>query len=313
MATDQSELDSDVGGLSTSKAFQELTNVLAVIERMNVTIGRVIPSEQPLTVDDNMGANIEMTIDVSEALSGVSGAETTIVRTEAQDDGRVICELNVTITEEAGQLLAGHGPRHPVNVPSPDRGASQDNGTPTHAPHRDPKQLQAVYEQCESFPEMTEALGVDVTPETVRQQMIKHGIHEPERATERADDPTRDPEEQPPSADSTTVALSDILAPDEQESFQDEATTGHLDDTDMGEFVDTLENANTIREVGKRLQIERADAQTLLDHLGLLDLVMGRIANHTAEEIAREEITTRVENVVTSRTEVPPEKAPDDT
>ena len=45
--------------------------------------------------------------------------------------------------------------------------------------YRDPDRLREVYDACETFAEMTEALDVDVTPQTVRRYMIKHRIHEP--------------------------------------------------------------------------------------------------------------------------------------
>lgn len=50
-------------------------------------------------------------------------------------------------------------------------------GEPTKA-YRDPERLRAVYGEFESFSEMRDALGVDVTPQTVRRHMIRHGIHE---------------------------------------------------------------------------------------------------------------------------------------
>ncbi|MFB6129997.1 MAG: hypothetical protein ABEJ28_04145 [Salinigranum sp.] len=46
-------------------------------------------------------------------------------------------------------------------------------------PHMDPDRLAEVYETYDTFAEMTEALDTDVTAQTVRHHMIKHGIHEP--------------------------------------------------------------------------------------------------------------------------------------
>ncbi|TKX52850.1 hypothetical protein EXE42_15210 [Halorubrum sp. SP3] len=40
-----------------------------------------------------------------------------------------------------------------------------------------------MYDPEATFPEMTDALGVDVTPQTVRKYMIEHGIHEPTSRT----------------------------------------------------------------------------------------------------------------------------------
>lgn len=44
--------------------------------------------------------------------------------------------------------------------------------------YKDPEQLRAVYEEYDTFEKMKEALGVDVSFQTVRRHMIKHGIHE---------------------------------------------------------------------------------------------------------------------------------------
>ena len=49
--------------------------------------------------------------------------------------------------------------------------------------YRDPERLAAVYSEHDTFAEMTDALDVEVTPQTVRRYMIKHGIHEPASET----------------------------------------------------------------------------------------------------------------------------------
>lgn len=45
--------------------------------------------------------------------------------------------------------------------------------------YQDPVQLRAVYDEYGTFAEMTEALDVAVTPQTVRRYMIQHDIHQP--------------------------------------------------------------------------------------------------------------------------------------
>lgn len=60
----------------------------------------------------------------------------------------------------------------------------EDESVPAY---RDPERLRAVYEAHDSFPAMTEALDVDVTPQTVRRHMIEHGIHEPRAGAEARD------------------------------------------------------------------------------------------------------------------------------
>ena len=51
--------------------------------------------------------------------------------------------------------------------------------------YQDPEQLAAVYDENATFEEMRNGLGVDVTAQTVRKYMIKHGIHEPEPRPDR--------------------------------------------------------------------------------------------------------------------------------
>lgn len=58
-------------------------------------------------------------------------------------------------------------------TPNPD---DTENGLPVH---RDPDQLAVVYDSERTFAEMTEELGADVTPQTVRKYMVKYGIHTP--------------------------------------------------------------------------------------------------------------------------------------
>ncbi|EMA58394.1 hypothetical protein [Halorubrum lipolyticum] len=69
--------------------------------------------------------------------------------------------------------------------------------------YRDPDRLEAVYDPDATFAEMTEELGVDVTPQTVRKYMVEHGVHEPKPRTDRLledaavdslDSPDRSPE-----------------------------------------------------------------------------------------------------------------------
>jgi len=61
--------------------------------------------------------------------------------------------------------------------------SQESPGEPPKPPaYRDPEQLAAVYDEYDTFAEMTDALDVDVTPQTVRRYMIKHGIHEPSAA-----------------------------------------------------------------------------------------------------------------------------------
>ncbi|WP_241768360.1 MSCRAMM family adhesin SdrC [Haloferax sp. ATB1] len=92
--------------------------------------------------------------------------------TPASADGSVEAD-----TETSPDTNTDMAPDTSTNT-EPDADAKADaDSVPAH---HDPVRLREAYEACETFKEMTDALGVDVTPQTVRNQMIQHGIHEPE-------------------------------------------------------------------------------------------------------------------------------------
>ena len=166
-------------------------------------------------------------------------------------------------------------------------------------PFRDPELLAEVYESCETFAEMTEALGMDVTAETVRRYMIEHGIHEPnsydtsgsadgeesERSgdvqTERADDEQTSRSD----ADRAPVVLADGI--------------GLPDDVTVDELIETVKRSNTIYEVTRDIGMDREEALTMLRELDLLDLVVGRLAE-ADREISRDDVIDRLRQVATT-------------
>jgi hypothetical protein len=78
-------------------------------------------------------------------------------------------------------------------------------------PFRDHELLEAVYESCETFAEMVDELGMDVSAETVRRYMIDAGIHEPNSYDTDADDADADDTDTDASADDADVG-SDVDA-----------------------------------------------------------------------------------------------------
>ena len=150
-------------------------------------------------------------------------------------------------------------------------------------PFRDPDLLQEVYDSCDTFAEMTEALGMDVTAETVRRYMVDYDIHQPNSydtgsdetdADEAADDPD-------PGADGQSpVVIADGM--------------GLPDDVTVDTLIETVKRSNTIYEVEQDVGIEREDALEMLKELNLLDLVVGRLATEAKRNISREEVVDRL-------------------
>lgn len=148
---------------------------------------------------------------------------------------------------------------------------------PDVPPFEDPEFLAEVYESCETFAEMAEALEMDVTAETVRRYMIDHGIHEP-----RSYDTSGDDVESTELDDDlqTPVVLADGI--------------GLPDDVTVDTIVETVRKSKTIYEVKDDIGIEREDALEMLRELNLLELVVGRLATEAEREVRREVIVERL-------------------
>jgi hypothetical protein len=192
-----------------------------------------------------------------------------------------------------------------------------DRGVP---PFEDPDLLADVYDSCETFAEMTDALGVDVTPETVRRYMIDHGIHRPNSydtgdadggastggeavdaetdgtadagASGGADpDPGSNPNPGPNGDPSPNVD------PDDGEQGAPVVLAdgiGLPDDVTVERLIETVEASNTVYEVGRDVGVDREDALDMLRELDLLDLVVGRLATEAERDISREEVVERL-------------------
>ncbi|ELZ89113.1 hypothetical protein [Haloferax sulfurifontis] len=178
--------------------------------------------------------------------------------------------------------------------------------------HHDPVRLREVYETCETFKEMTAALGVDVTSQTVRNQMIRRGIHEPESygqstettassGTSDAGDGARTPE--PRVADDESSAGADPPAEARGEAAAD--PTGPVDLPPLPASVASLDcstedvcaavaGAKTLYEVERRLGLDRAEVRDVLTALDLLDLVTGRMARRDRSAASPADVRTRV-------------------
>lgn len=128
--------------------------------------------------------------------------------------------------------------------------------------YRDPDQLAAVYDSEATFPEMTDALGVDVTPQTVRKYMVEYGIHEPtsrtsdtlaetdrdsKEVTSAETQSERDPETTEPAASESHPISSDTTPADEQHS-QRSGGDVQADDTGDTTANDAPDRADTTAE-----------------------------------------------------------------
>ncbi|WP_152422831.1 hypothetical protein [Halorubrum kocurii] len=87
---------------------------------------------------------------------------------------------------EANETPSASDPRPERAETEPDARPMTESDNQEELPeYQDPEQLAAVYEATATFEEMRQELDVDVTAQTVRKYMIKHGIHEPEPRPDR--------------------------------------------------------------------------------------------------------------------------------
>lgn len=129
---------------------------------------------------------------------------------------------------------------------------TDDGDTPAY---RDPDELATVYDPEKTFAEMTEALDVDVTTQTVRKYMIEHGIHDPtpqpssENLSERIDGQSADePGEGSASPDGDNPDDRDETGEGDAESDAS-VTTEEAGESDDGEAGETHDSAVDVHAV----------------------------------------------------------------
>lgn len=263
------------------------------------------------------GLSAEFSVQISLPLSGGDGEDSpsTFSATEAEvrQDGTVRVSFEGQLTDEVVQ-----SPREAASIEQPSQEVA--TGTP---PHRDPEALAEVYERCDTFVEMKRALGADVTSEAVRQQMVKHGIHEvpderPQLSTEdtqEADAPdeaeaasnegaSERPDENDADADRDSwddISVDSSMEP--EEGTRSETTTstevvlsdgGFQADLTVDELKDVVQSSRTLYEATRKLRVDREEAREMLERLNLLDLVTGRLDTEDERNVTGEEIDRRI-------------------
>ncbi|MDS0476203.1 hypothetical protein [Natrinema sp. 1APR25-10V2] len=175
-------------------------------------------------------------------------------------------------------------------------------------PFRDPERLAEVYESCETFTEMSEALEMDVTAETVRRYMIDFGIHEPNsyRTDGNEDDEAEVDSETDAGAESSASNADDDRSEtvSETEGERDQSSSvvltdglGLPDDVTVETLVETVSRANTIYEVKQKFGLDRDETLDLLRRLEIDEFVVGRVADEHERDAGHEEIFDRLRQV----------------
>jgi hypothetical protein len=197
---------------------------------------RLGPADASLDADE-----IDVSLPVSLAPAAeADGEDDQFTVDDTGDDAR-------TETEETGEEASADDEESSegTNEPSAD-GETANTDTETDAddsggisprerdvpPFRDPELLAEVYESCDTFAEMTDELGMDVTPETVRRYMVDFDIHEPNSYNTGSDESDTDDGDSEAHSDD----VSDSHGDDESDAHDDAEST--VDDGGGPEFTD---------------------------------------------------------------------------
>ncbi|PSP78147.1 hypothetical protein BRC81_08900 [Halobacteriales archaeon QS_1_68_20] len=158
--------------MERSDALREAAKVVEVLESAGVLVEDVSVSE---TGDGESPLDLRLRLpDEPLELSGVergSTPESPGERTVDEDDEESPVECPVAGCAET--FDSEHGTK--IHV------AKRHDDVPAH---RDPERLATVYERHDTFAAMREALDSGVTAQTVRRNMMKHGIHDPSEAND---------------------------------------------------------------------------------------------------------------------------------
>jgi len=233
-----------------SNSFKELSEVLARLESSGTTVQHAEMDQDLSSTDGDVTA--ELTVTVPILTDNNMGDAVSIDAKDADiEDGAVTVDLTVTVSASESKHSAHADRPHETHTTS---GQSNVEAVPAY---KNPDALQAVYEKYSSFPEMTDALGVDVTSETVRRHMIEYDIHDPDdtrpksyidaRARDETDDHINSGNSNAPATASTETESPADADPDTDVLTSDDQTDTS---SGVGDEVTTQETASAVTDGG---------------------------------------------------------------
>ena len=167
-------------------------------------------------------------------------------RADAADESAVTGESDATESASDGSSDGASTSSETATKEATESGDGSAATEEDRPAYRDPERLAAVYDPAATFKQMTEELGVDVTPNTVRKYMVEHGIHEPQERVsdvlEGASDETGERATEDPAGDETDERATEDPAGDGEDSTG--APTDTATRTEEGAAVPRDGNAN---------------------------------------------------------------------
>jgi hypothetical protein len=289
--------------MRASTAFQECATLLDEIESTDVEVLAITPQDEDLLEEGSATIDLSLGVPFLDDIE-TSGVEIVSQNTDALTEGTltVDCSVRVPLDDEPTDQSAEMQSEADLPQNESEKEIKSDgSGTPQQTapkPYRDPDRLRDVYEAYETFAEMTDALDTDVTPETVRMNMIKEEIHEPASQSSDADASSADdrdkssPEESESNGDEDADTTDEMVLPDGIEL---------PDGLTLDQLKTTVQSSRSFLDVQRELGGDRDFTYRLLKDLNLLDLVHGRIAKQAERTISAEQIDERIYQSVTQQ------------
>jgi hypothetical protein len=292
---------------TVSHGLKQLADTIEALENNGQSV-----TDITTTCDDGAseGLTTEFSVKIALPFSGENGNSAfTATAAKVKQDGTVQVSFEGQITDKEIQPAC--------DIEAPEQQSRENEGdVPSH---RDPDTLQEVYEQCGTFVEMKRTLGTSVTPEAVRQQMIKHGIHEvpAKESSETLEEDTSEVTEMdsreisgesPTDADNGSDQVEggdDSTASPEmpEESTRTEPSQsgevifsdgGFPADLTVEELKEIVKSSQTLHEATQQLSVERDEAREILSRLDLLNFVTGRLKTKDERTVTNEELDRRI-------------------
>lgn len=267
-----------------SHRLKHLADTIETLENNGTTVSEISMDSNGDESSAGLAAAFSITIPLPLQCTGESESALSATEAEITEDG------SITVTFE-GEIIDQELETISIQYESGQDSSKSKENLP---PHRNPDALQAAYEKCNTFVEMKQALGTEVTPEAVRQQMVKHGIHEvpEERPPEgETDSDSRESENTSPPSDNVSKDTQQIDSPKEVEFISDGGFPAELT---VSSLKDIVQSSQTLYEATQQLDVDQEEARDLLKQLNLLDLVTGRLSTRDERHVTEEEIDRRI-------------------
>jgi|AntDeeMinimDraft_5_1070356.scaffolds.fasta_scaffold02558_5 hypothetical protein len=357
-------------------SLRQIASVLEAVERAQCNDIEVLPREGKIVDEQQVSTDVDVRIPIADlttddaqaASVDVTDAELTDTGFEfrmsiqATGDNGDHQDATATTSEANGEhadIQSGSDTVESANSapmdgsPVASRTASSTETTETDGgavqeqtvdvadqpPYRDPDALRRVYDEYSTFAEMTDALDADVTPQTVRRHMIKHGIHDPSSMANRTNgDLSADEQGQAEVPESNGQRETDGATTDRDTSLtgkRGSATSqdvsvddgdgsadpkgapvnGDIDAAELAEGIDlpeemtigelktAVKTSKTLFEIHRELGIDQDHAREVLRELNLLELVHGRVSTIAEAETTEDEIEERIRAAVVGSSE----------